>query len=263
MPKIDEVTRREAVELYKSGMGAPEVGHALGLGATSIYRILEDADVHRDRRRLASRGMPKFDEPTSQEIADRYASGMSLSALAQEYGGTQVSIASAVRRAGARVRSRGNSLRHLSDEECARIVALRRDGWSQDKIARAVGISQPAIGRFLRKEGFATDRKAEAHGNWKGGRARTHGYVYVRIEDTHPFACMRNNMGYVAEHRLVVAEKVGRALSADETVHHRNGRKDDNRPENLELRFGNHGKGAELCCADCGSRRIVAMEVRD
>ena len=72
----------------------------------------------------------------------------------------------------------------------------------------------------------------EKHPMWKGGRLkRQSGYIEI-LNKNHPFA---NSTGYVREHRLVMEKHLKRYLTSQEVVHHINGKRDDNRIENLML----------------------------
>ena len=80
-----------------------------------------------------------------------------------------------------------------------------------------------------------------ANAQWKGGRINLNGYVHIYTPG-HPAA----NGAYVLEHRLVMEKYLGRYLADGETIHHRNGVKDDNRIENLELWSLNHPAGQRV-----------------
>jgi hypothetical protein len=100
------------------------------------------------------------------------------------------------------------------------------------------------------------------HPCWRGGRTMQKGYVWVRAGNDEIAGPMASRQGYVAEHRLVVARALGRALLRNEQVHHINGDKTDNRLANLELRTKPHGPGVVLECRACGSRDVQAVPLR-
>jgi hypothetical protein len=91
-----------------------------------------------------------------------------------------------------------------------------------------------------------------------GGRTHVNGYVLIFVGPDHPMA---NGSGYVLEHRVIMADHIGRMLTAEEVVHHKmeieggSGRRDDNRIENLVLfsSTGEHSRHHKLIAPFCSN----------
>jgi hypothetical protein len=79
---------------------------------------------------------------------------------------------------------------------------------------------------------------------WKGGRHKDRlGYIQIWMPD-HPNAKIA---GYIHEHRLVMSNHLKRPLKPYEYIHHKNGKKDDNRLSNLELTTKKVHRGKVEC----------------
>lgn len=105
----------------------------------------------------------------------------------------------------------------------------------QHLAAEALGVSVDTVRRACQAHGIRTQRTGprggDRHPDWKGGRKLVGGYWYI-YRPEHPNATKQR---YVAEHRLVMEEKLGRYLDPKEVVHHRDGNSQNNHPDNLEV----------------------------
>lgn len=103
--------------------------------------------------------------------------------------------------------------------------------------------------------------RGENHPRWKGGKVidKHGGYVWVKRQDGSGGRTGLQN--YIAEHRLVMEQLLGRPLTPTERVHHRNGIRTDNRPENLELWTVGHPAGQRVedvpHCPTCTCHQIM------
>ena len=197
-----------------------------------------------------------FTDEQARELAKLNESGVSLSRLARQHGTSHVTIRNTLKRIGVTDHYQGwhdSKKRPFSPSQFEEIISLYRAGESLEFIGRQIGSSGQRVGRALEEAG---ERKPKQRRPRNGYLTKRSGYLAERVQDDDPMAPMASNH-YVPQHRLVVARHLGRPLTKNETVHHINGDKTDNRIENLQLRNGKHGKGVALCCADCGSTNIV------
>lgn len=69
----------------------------------------------------------------------------------------------------------------------------------------------------------------------KGRFKNSAGYIEIKLSPADFFYPMANASGYVLEHRLIVAQHLGRCLQPWELVHHKDGLKDHNEHGNLKV----------------------------
>ena len=121
-------------------------------------------------------------------------------------------------------------IRDHKDEGEARLAARESLTW----IARTFGVTPQTMEYHRRIWGGKPLGKprprGEKHATWTGGQfVDWRGYRMIRFYESD-----RANP-YTPEHILVAERILGRALANGEVVHHKNGDKLDNRPENLEV----------------------------
>jgi len=131
----------------------------------------------------------------------------------------------------------------VSNEELARLYLF--EGLSTHGVAQQCGLTQGAVHQRIQKLGIGRTKSESlklafkmGHKERTGGRpSKCEGDKYLQgnylqiYSPNHPYSKPRD--GYVAEHRAVWELTHGRQLPKGWVVHHQNGIKTDNRPQNL------------------------------
>ena len=131
-------------------------------------------------------------------------------------------------------------------------IRMRFGNWNNFLVEAGYKPYNPTISERARNNSIKA-RIGKKGGNNKGGRIKDKfGYVQIWLPN-HPNAKLA---GYIHEHRLVMSNYLNRPLNEFEAVHHKNGIKDDNRLENLELitsrvHYGN------VVCPYCNEKFLI------
>lgn len=108
----------------------------------------------------------------------------------------------------------------------------------------AMGFCGPHYVRSRRGISFALPLRK------KGKRRWTDNAGYIRVSNGNHYG--------IPEHRLVMQNIIGRPLLRTEVVHHRNGIRHDNRPENLEMWSKGHPSGQSVRDLLAWARRVIS-----
>lgn len=167
-----------------------------------------------------------------REVLRIYQQTKSTRLTANELGVSLIQVTRAVERAGMQ-------LTGLRESACTPYVdELRRwarEGVAVSEMARRIGATRRTVARFLRiheMERTPFVQIGSTHPRWKGGRMfDKSGYVLIYRPNHHE----ANRHGQVREHRVVMEQKLGRLLRRGEVVHHLDGNRANNHPDNLEV----------------------------
>lgn len=179
--------------------------------------------------------LPRKMFATEQELNAMYGELRSMSKVAKRLGVSKKLVLTYMKKYG------------IARRECKRSVdmdeltKLSEGGMTASEIAGRFGVTSCYINQLARASGIRI--KDSRH----PGFITTHsGYIMVKMP-AHPDADCK---GYVRQHRVVMEQILGRSLGSDEVVHHINGDKSNNSPENLQLmthkaHVAHHHKGKQ------------------
>ena len=182
-----------------------------------------------------------FNQTEEKEICSLYKSGKTLVQIATMKNCHKLTIKSVLER---------NKINRrpwtISDEGRHKHSESTKERWKRGELTSGM------LGKThteKTKQTISKGKMGDKNPSWNGGKQEKgkgiNKYIYI-LTPNHP-SVQNTKSKYVAEHRLVMEKHLGRYLNRKEFVHHKNGIRNDNCIENLEIvTFSNHS-GKVIC----------------
>lgn len=190
------------------------------------------------------KGKFKDDEVSQREICRLYESGEnSIGAIAKMFSCSQTPIRKVLMNRGVVI----DSSNHITANGRLRISQLRKE-----QIARG----EFHLPNLRAPDDISESVRGDKNRKWNGGRVVSQkGYVYV-LDPESMDKNMHGKRRYLLEHRLIMEGILKRKLLTGEHVHHINGIKSDNSPENLMVVINKMHYG-HVNCPYCSREFLV------
>lgn len=156
---------------------------------------------------------------------------------------------------------------YLSCKECGRGYWVREAAVAKKSFTGRCNpcICAGKVALMHEKQRAPTFRKEKTAHFKDGSFVDPQGYRRILITEDNPYFKMGHKLKdrttvYVGEHRLVMAQKIGRCLGRKEIVHHKDGNKLNNDPSNLKLTNWSEHHWHGIAAMDDLRERIAALE---